>query len=467
MSGGARLLALAAAASVALGGCAGGDDGSLPASASAAPRDAAAWVSIVTDGGSEQWRRAERLLEAFPGAKESLVAQVDEELDAESLDWSEDVAPAIGPELVVVVTADRRPVVLVRPAAEAELDALLRRSEEQPVRAEVAGWTALAESEADLAAYRAALETGTLEESPAFAEAVSALPDDAAARAWVDLSAVTDELRSALDGTGADVQLSLESLAAAVSAEEDGVLLKVGIRAPDGAGETSYRPELFASVPDGAVAALSFGGTQEAVDRIGGMVDLDGLSGRLEDLTGLSLDGVLDALSGEGLLYVRPGEGMPEVTVVLAPPDVDGAWRQVDGLARRVAADTGGTVATGTVDGLEVSRLDAQGVSVRYARIGDAVVATTSEHGIEDFRGSGPKLVDGDAFRRAAEVVELGERTSGFVYVDVDGLLALAGDTGEVPSEALDALGAVDAFVLEADRMGETTTLSGFVRIER
>ena len=44
----------------------------------------------------------------------------------------------------------------------------------------------------------------------------------------------------------------------------------------------------------------------------------------------------LGLFSGEGLLYVR-GNPVPEVTLVLAPPDVDGAFDKVDRMARSLA----------------------------------------------------------------------------------------------------------------------------------
>ena len=44
------------------------------------------------------------------------------------LDWETDVAPALGPEVVLVVTADTRMIVLLEPESEAKLDALLAKT---------------------------------------------------------------------------------------------------------------------------------------------------------------------------------------------------------------------------------------------------------------------------------------------------------------------------------------------------
>ncbi len=61
----------------------------------------------------------------------------------------------------------------------------------------------------------------------------------------------------------------------------------------------------------------------------------------------------------------------------------------------------------------------------------------------------------------------LEDRTKGFVYVDVDGLLplieSLAGES--IPAEARDGVEAVDSLVFQTSGDGDTTTVSGFVRV--
>jgi hypothetical protein len=248
------------------------------------------------------------------------------------------------------------------------------------------------------------------------------------------------------------------------------VHVSLGVRTP-GANGSSYEPELFGSVPADAVAALSFGGTQGTLDRLEGAVDVDAISSALQDAVGVSLDGVLDALSGEALLYVREGGAdLPEVTLVLAPPDVEKAFDDVDRVVRRLAEQTGEQVRTRTEGSLTVSELRLEGVSLAYARLDDAVIVTTGPTGIGDFLGDGPKLADADAFTTAAERVELGDRTRGFAYVDIDGLIplveSLAGQEA-LPAEAREVLATLDSFILQGSGDGDTTTLSGFLRVTR
>jgi len=241
----------------------------------------------------------------------------------------------------------------------------------------------------------------------------------------------------------------------------------MGMRTPDG-GDTQYEPQLFRRVPADAVAAISFGGTQGTLDRLQGQVDLDELSKSIEEATGVSLDRLVDALSGEGVLYVRPGEKVPDVTLVLAPPNPEEAWGTLDRLARKLAVEMQAAVTTSTENGAAVSKLVVEDVTIRYARLdADTVVVTSGEDALALLAGDGPKLVDSDGFRRAAEDVDLEDRTKGFVYLDVDGLLPLVeGLAGEsIPAEVRDGVEAIDSLVFQTSGDGDTTRVSGFVRV--
>lgn len=450
-------------------GCAGARSTSsqIPDSASLAPANAIAYVTVTTDESSEQWKQAASLLARIPGAEDGVSGSVGSALGEQGIDWANDVRPALGPELVVVATAERRPIVLVQPADPAKLDALLAKDDTKYVRATVDGWQALAENQTDLDAYRAALAKGTLEDVDAFTEGFGTLPAEALARAWVDTANVSKDLAQIVKGASSQVGLGLDWLSAAVSAEDDGVLLTLGTRMPG--GDTSYEPVLFERVPADAVAAVSFGGTQKVLDRIEGSVDVDKISGLVEGLTGVSLEGLTDALSGEGALYVRPdGQKMPEVTLALRPPDPAKTWETIERLGQRLAEQAHATVRVQTENGVEVRRVATDQLTVSYARLSDGtIVATTGAAGIRTFLGDGPKLVSSEGYERAAEAVDMGERTRGFVYVDVDGLLPLAEQFGgsAVPPEAKDAISAIDSVILQSTGDGDVTTTSGFVRL--
>ncbi len=72
---------------------------------------------------------------------------------------------------------------------------------------------------------------------------------------------------------------------------------------------------------------------------------------------------------------------------------------------------------------------------MRYARLdGGTVIVTSGDQGIAGFTEDGPKLESSDAFRRAADEVGLGDRTGGFLYVDLDGFLPLVEGVSAVAS---------------------------------
>lgn len=459
--------ALAAIVSALLIGC-GGAPGQVPESAELAPADAVAYARVITDSDSSQWEAAEAVLDRIPGLRDGISSGIQAELASESLDWQVDVAPALGDEVVLVVTADLRPVVLLRPDSEEKLDALLARSEDDVVRGESGDYVALAEKQSDLDGYRAALERGTLEADEGFVAGLDALPDESLGLVWVDLEVVTKELGSFVEqAAGGDLDIGIEWLSAALSAEEDGLLMAIGARAP-GAGDTHYEPELFAKVPADAVAAFSFGGTQGTLDRIQGRVDVDELSRSFEELTGVSLDGVVEALSGEGVMYVRPGDTVPDVTLALAPPDPAKTWSTVDRLVRELAAQAQVEVTTTIESGLEVSVLEVEGVTIRYARLDpETIVLSTGEDALTLLTDAGPKLVESEGYRRAADSAGLEDRTKGFLYVDVDGMLplleSLAGES--IPAEVREGFQAVDSILFQATGDGDSTLVTGFVRV--
>jgi hypothetical protein len=460
------LVLLAAALAFATAGCGGAAEsggGDVPDSAALAPADALAFATLTTDESSGQWTQASNLVARLPGGSRDLAAELTSALDEQGLTWQDDVAPALGPEVVLVVTHDRKTIVLTKPDDRAKLTALIAKSDQPVARGTVDGWTALAEQQTDLTAYEASLARGTLAGDDSLAAGFEALPAEALVRAWVNVAATTPELGQASQ----DLDLGVDWLSAAVAAEDDGVRLAVGVRTPGGDG-TEYEPKLVGRVPGDAVAALSFGGTQKLVDEVERRIPLGDIADQVEKATGVSVGGILDAFSGEGIVYVRPAGTAPEVTLVLAPPDPDKVWQTVDRLAHRIAEQSGTTVRTVNEDGRDVSLVDADGATVRYARLDDdTVIVTTGVTGIRDFASDGDKLDSSDAYRRAADAVGLGDRTGGFLYVDIDGLLpivdGLAGDA--LSAEDREAIQKLDAFVLEASRGGETTTLTGFLRL--
>ena len=291
-------------------GCAGAKttSSSIPESASLAPADALVYATVTTDEGSDQWKKAASLLERIPGARDGLSGSVGSALDQQGIDWTDDVRPALGPELVVVATAAKEPIVLVKPDDEQKLDQLVAKSGTTVVRGR---WTAGRRSRR---ARRRSTPIGRRSRrgrsrgSTRSRRASRCCRPRRSRACWVDTARLSKDLGQLVEQASSEVDLGLDWLAAAVSAEDDGALLTLGMKTPGGA-DTRYEPTLFRRVPADAVAAFSFGGTQGLLDRVQGNVDMDKVSGTVQKLTGVSLKGLVDALSGEGALYVRKGEG--------------------------------------------------------------------------------------------------------------------------------------------------------------
>jgi hypothetical protein len=482
---------LAALAALALAGC-GGEETTATSdagTATLAPRDAGVWASLDTDRASAQWQALTALLARVPGADAALDDLLAEAVAEDGLDWQEDVLPALGPEVVLVVPGgSEEAVVLTQPRDEEKLNALAQREEGTAV-GEQDGWTVVAESQAALDAYQTALEDGSLADDPDFEDAVAGLPEEALARLYVDGAGIERALArgaaqagSALPGgatvTGplAGSTAGLGTVAAAVTAEADGLRL-VALAAPETGAVDTFEPTLLDRVPADALVAVAFRGgetVRRQLDQAGG----GALGPQLEQALGLSLDELAGLFAGEGVLYVRPGAPIPEVTIAL-----DGAGeRGVQAIGRLVrgfgallpGAVAGPALQTETEGGVPVTRLELQqGVAIRWASVDGTLLVTTGAGGIRSFRAGGAKLVDSAAFEQAAADVGFTGETSGFAYADVDALVPLLEGLADLSGSAPDksfadvaaALEAMDSLALDARPDGERVRVEGFLRI--
>jgi hypothetical protein len=74
--------------------------GSVPAGASVVRAGVVAFVAVDSDTGSSQWKQLDELAQKFPG-RDDLVAQLEQKISAQGVDYDTDVKPALGPELDV------------------------------------------------------------------------------------------------------------------------------------------------------------------------------------------------------------------------------------------------------------------------------------------------------------------------------------------------------------------------------
>jgi hypothetical protein len=457
-----------------LAGCGGEDDGEAgsattdtASAASVAPESALAFISINADLESEQWEAANALVDKFPG-RNQLVDMIESELSEEDLDYARDIDPAIGPEVAIVVLGtDDEVVVLTQPDDEAKLDALLAKADEPTVKEEIDGWTAIAETQARLDAFKTARDAGTLADSETFTAAVGELPD----QALVKVYAAGAELTEAFEEAGAGTSLGggrLISIAAAVEAVDDGFKLGGLFKSEGAKGGEPYAPKLLELIPSGALAVLSFNNLAQAVDQVESNQMFRQFLPQVEQGLGVSLQELSGLFAGESAVYMRQGSPIPEVTMLLDVDDEQAALATLDKLATRVAGLVGGgQPGSADVGGVATKFIQVQGVRVSYAAFDGMVVVTSGATAIQDLRSDDSKLDDDDAFKRAKEATGFEDETSGFFYVNlaqsiplIQGFAGLAGE--DIPPEVSSNLDPLDTLLIQTSRDGDDFRFTGF-----
>lgn len=410
--------------------CGGSNVGAGPASSAGLLKPGAlVYWQTVSDPDSAQWEQAEDLLARFPDGDRWL-AQLKRDLQDEGVTWEEDVKPALGPVVDVVVYdggGGKSPAVvgLTNPEDKDKLLALVRklnkRSDEPAVTRVVGDWVAISDREESIDAALKEQGGQTLADDDTFNSALEGLPDDALSRVYVDPARAIELVRpgkerDALSLLGLD---ALDFAGAWVKAKEDAAELAVTARGEGtdrlfGTGQP-YSSELLDKVPDDAFAFLSFqgDGLRRQLEAIrGNSLFAKGLR-ELEREYGIELDEVLPLLAGEVAFYARPGLLMPEFTLLIATTNEVGTRAAVERVLRRVPDEP--RLSVRTLDGI--------------------VVVSTAHDPADDLGESGDKLPDEDAFKDALEAAEVPEQYTGLAYVDltkVAGLIAAFADSAEV-----------------------------------
>jgi hypothetical protein len=412
------ILPLLALALVLLPGC-GADDGPGASDAVAlAPRDTVALIELQSDLDSEQWQAVQALLDRFPDG-DKVLGELTETLAAEGLSLEEDVDPALGERLVVVVRlrGEQEPdvVALTQPDDGGKLRRLVARADDELDLRDVGGWTAIGETGA-ITRYQDALDAGTLEGHDRYDAAAATFPDEALATAFVNGSVLED-----LPGFVAGRQ-GLEWAALALTAEERGVRLAGTMKAADALETERFDEELLDEVPADALAVLAFGGGPELERQL----ETPGADA-LESALGLNLEAIASLFDEGGVLWVRPGLPIPEATLLLPGATV----AELDELLQPLAAIGGGKVSKGQLGGAPATRVTLGPVTISYAEVDGRAVVTTAR----TLERPEQALPDSAAFGDAREAAGMPDETSGFLYVDlrrlvplVEGLLGFSGE---------------------------------------
>jgi Protein of unknown function (DUF3352) len=449
---------------------------------------ALAYVSIDSDLDSGQWHKLEALLRKFPG-REKWLRQLRQQLAEQNLDYANDIAPALGPEVDIAVVGGAEGITyawLTKPESTAKAEALARKlaaSADPPEKSAarvVDGWVVVSDSLVNLDRVLKPNGGDALADEDAFKSAMAELPDDAVGKAFVSSKQLDDLLRAfesqgpfagKLMPFGLD---KVESFAAAVAARDDGIRFDGRVKGGGvltSAGE-AYKSKLLAGVPADAFVFATFrGGDTKAQleqlrrdSRFGGALDV------FTQMSGLDLDDVPALFDHEVAVYARPGVGTPEFSAVLEEPETEKALATLDRLAATVASMSHTRVKVDERDGLAVKSLTFGSVTVEWTGFDGRVLLTTGPNGIADYRSKGPKLADDPNYQTALAAAGVPDETSGLLYFDLHDAIPLiesyVGRTRAGLSTGVRAnLRPLRAFVAYATRSGDATKASAFLEL--
>ena len=460
------LLSMLAALALALAACGGSDsgstnslagigegDGESPAAAELLPADVPILLTLNTDLESEEWKLASDIAARFPASQDAIDSALSS-LAGGGVDFDTEVRPALGSDITIAMlelTEDDPPIAMVlQPNDPSKLDELLTKGQaddpgSSPAWRVIDDWYLLADDEAALDALIASTEQASLADAPRFSELMSALPGNSLARMWISPS-VTQAL---VDQTAADNPDGIEALqdllggvslgtfegaAFAILATEEGAEL-VGISKTVGATVPSVgTSKILDLAPAGAIAFVSTRDLRQSVQQtidaaLQAQPDAEAQLGQFEALLGLTIeDDLLPLFENEHAVYVRPGEPIPEITIVLSPDDSAESASLINRLL--VIAELGGDSLALQSEEITIGDRAAQsitldGQTVYFADVEDHLVITTTMAGIADF-GASESLKDDERFSAVADAAGLPDETAGFIYLDVGEILGLA-----------------------------------------
>ena len=407
--------AVAAAAAILAAGCASAGAsglGAVDGAASVVPANAVSFVAASTDLTASEWH----------GLAKPFLQDVQQ------------YEPALGGEVDVAELPGKQVVVLTQPADAAKLDALAAQKGDQTRK--IGDWTAIAKTGAVLDIVATA--TAHLAGSTAFTDAMAKLPDRALVRAYANgdnaqrfLLAIPGAMQSTSAPGGIPFRTgkprrvggqnvamtAIRWLAAAVTSESGGLRAQAFIKTGGLVAAAPprfimrpmepYRSSLVDEIPSGALLVADFQAPPA-------MFEWNGVPKPLQQLLGTKLATILPTeldqiFGGETAVFVTPGAPIPGVTVVTQPP--------TDTVSAAQALDT---ILEAVPDSSPV-----HGMKLEEATIGGQFVISTSQAGIDAFRGGGAKLSSDATFLQAAKRAGMGEDSTGFVYANVKDALPL------------------------------------------
>jgi hypothetical protein len=489
-----RFAAAAPLAALALlaGGCGGkssnGSASGAAAGATVVPASAVAYLSVNTDLGSDQWKKADALSKKFPGRAKA-IASFEKDLAKNGVDFQKDVKPALGPEVDVAwldfADGGKNVVALTQPKDDARLLVLVaKQNKSEPKNKlyieKVGDWSAVAQSQAILDRLKSAQNGSKLADDSSFKDAVADLPDQALVKVYVNGAAVRQAVKQGLapsvrqSGFLGSVIPNLGWLSASATAASNGVGFQAGVKS-SGLKTKTYKTALVDRLPAGALVDLSFNNLSSTLRQVLNQSGLRAQAAQVEQALGISENDLLKLLSNEGALAVYPGargERYPSVELLLKVNDVAKARKLLNRLSA-LAPMAGARVKPVTIGGVRAHELVVNGeVSVDYGVFDGVLAVSNSRSALAGLGAGGVKLSSDPVFTDARSAAKAPSSTAGFAYVNLRGVVTeyfkvLGMSTSSPDTAELRAnLAPLRSFFGYGARKGDVTHLNGFLVIK-
>ena len=482
-------IALLVALVLAVSGCGANKDAATSGGAEIVPANTSAFVSIDSNLSSDQWQQVDELLRKFPMSSEEIASLRSSFEEDSGLDYEQDVKPALGDEIDLVWLDFREGgsnvVAMTKPKDEAAFRRLIEKGNEKGtdtlVFEEQDGWFVLSDTQQKLDRFSEESASGEkLADDAVYKDALSELPEEALVHVYVRGESLVEPFQDFPGMTPPQLRADQkpEFLSAALAAEGSGLRLV-------GAGRTEAEPKapiepfesrFLGDVPADAVAFLTFRGGEQFEQQLEDMKrdgSLDEGLDELERMLGFRVESLIDIVSHEVALYVRPGSPIPEVTLLVDAPDEQEVLVRVNATLRALTRTlpTQPCQAPPEEAGVPVTCIDLGLVQLRTAAFDDKVVVTIGQDALSELRGDGPRLSDDEDFTSARDAAGLPDETAGFVWVDLeDGLpliLGLAEVSGQsVPADIRANLEPLGSFLAWAETDGRNGSFTAFLQID-
>jgi hypothetical protein len=451
-------------------GCGGGGSGEKAAAGDAAklvPAEALGYIAANTHFGAGPKKSDEGILDKFP-IKPKALNSLKSSLRKEGAD-PDVLASSIGPETdiaILRIAGVTNAVAFTQPTDEKAFDAQLDKGQSPSVHEKIDGWTVFSDKQAFLDAVKN--RKANLADDPAYQAAQKTIPasSDAIATAYASPLGIAAATKAAAGSLPTGSTFGLGSGAkwttAALTAADDAFKLEVHSKS------TTSQPApkssaLADTIPSGSIVALALAGGSNTIP-----AQLRGQAGGITSQLGFDLAGLLDALNGPVVAYVRPGLPFPEVTVAARPPHPKRAAAAIGGLIARLTQNQYKAVPA-PVTGGTLQKVDLGSVAIYYGAVGGQVVATDSANALAELKGSVGKLSGDGVFKEAKDGAGMPDATQGFLFVNlkdavpaVQGFAQLANQT--VPESVMANLRPLRSLLVYGGRDGDLQNLVVFLK---